>query len=98
MPQTDYDKQRKRVTPPQLSLASLRISQRRTQEEVRREVEVILGKSFTAGAMSAIESGTRGASAEVLAALETALRLRPGDLVTDYEPSHARRKVEDPAA
>lgn len=97
MPPIDYEKQRAKVTPPHVSFNALRVRLGLKQEDVRRKVEVILGKSFTPGAMSAIEKGHRGASAEVLAALETALGLRPGDLVTNYEPGHVRRKLAETA-
>lgn len=89
-----YDDQRAKVTPPHVPLAGVRIALRLKQSEVCSQVEAITGKSFTKGALSAIENGHRGASAETLVALAIALGLRPGDLVTDYEPTHSRRRVE----
>lgn len=97
MPTTTYSevpKPRPPVTPPHISLAGLRIRLGLKQTDVCHQVAVILGKSFTKGALSAIETGHRGASAEVLDALHVALGLRPGDLVTSYDPSHSRRKDE----
>lgn len=89
-----YDQQRPKVTQPHIPLTGLRIALGLKQTEVCEKVELILGKSFTKGALSAIENGHRGASAETLAALEVALGLRPGDLVTDYAPSHSRTSDE----
>jgi transcriptional regulator with XRE-family HTH domain len=98
MPKIEYDKQRPKVTPPHVSLVGVRIALGRTQREVSDKVALVLGKSFSVGALSAIELGHRGASAEVLEALHVALGLRAGDIVTDYEPSHTRRKGEEAAA
>lgn len=89
----NYDKQRPKVTPPMVGLADLRKSHRMTQASVCDEVSAIIDKSFTDGALSTIEKGHRGASAEVLAALEQVFGLAPGSLVVSYEPSHDRRAV-----
>lgn len=69
-----------------------------TQTAVCERVAAITDKSFTKGALSAIEQGHRGASAETLAALEVALRMPPGSLQVDYEASHDRRKSDEVAA
>jgi len=90
MPDMRYDKQRKRVTPPHVSLEALRNALGLRQTDVLARMGDILGRDITPGALSAIERGHRGASPEVLAALEIALGLRDGDLVTDFEPSHSR--------
>lgn len=92
MPRTDYDKQRPKRNPPIVGLADLRGALGLTQDAVCEQVTAITDKSFTKGALSAIELGHRGASAETLAALETAMRLKPGALIVDYDPSHHRRK------
>lgn len=97
MPNIEYAQQRPKVTPPHISLVALRNAVGLKQVDVCREVANLLGKSFTPGALSAIENGHRGASAETLAALEVALGLRDGDLVVDYQPGHTRAKRE-PAA
>lgn len=91
----DYSNQRDKVTPPLIPLAAHRASHALTQDDVCKVVSAITNKSFTKGALSAIEKGHRGASAETLAALEVALRFPPGTLVVDYAPSHARRKISD---
>lgn len=97
MTQTAYDKQRPKVTPPHISLVAVRNALGHKQVDVCRAVSEILGKSFTPGALSAIENGHRGASPETLAALEIALGLRTGDLVVNYQPSHSRRSKGEAA-
>lgn len=82
----DYTQQRERRTPPHISLGDLRAISGKTLEQVCEAAAESLGKPFTRGALSAIENGHRGASKQVLAALEVAYGLRPGALVTDYEP------------
>lgn len=91
MPQTDYDKQRPKRRAPVVGLADIRGALGLTQTAVCERVSAITDKTFTKGALSALEQGHRGASAETLAALEQALRLRPGSLTVDYSPSHDRR-------
>lgn len=98
MAKIEYDKQRRKVQPPVAPLSALRAALGITQTEVCNGVEAITNKTFTKGALSAIENGHRGASAETLAALETVMRLPTGSLVVTYAPSHDRRKVEEPAA
>lgn len=89
----DYDNQRPKVQPPMVRLGDVRASHGLTQEAVCQQVKAITNKSFTKGALSAIEQGHRGASTETLAALEVALRLPAGSLRVTYEPSHDRRKA-----
>lgn len=96
-PTTKYETQRRKVQPPLVPLAALRASLGLTQDEVCKSVAAITNKSFTKGALSAIELGHRGASAATLSALEVALRLPAGSLVVGYEPSHDRRKGEEAA-
>lgn len=81
-----YDQQRDRRNPPHLSIGDLRSVSGQTLEQVCEAVSEALGQPFTRGALSAIENGHRGASRPVLRALEVAYGLRPGALVTDYEP------------
>lgn len=86
--------------PPFVELAGIRRLLGLKQAHICEKVAVLIGKSFTVGAFSAIETGQRGASPEVLAAIQTALGLHAEDLKTSWAPSHSRRKaeVEDPAA
>lgn len=91
---TAYENERRRqpVQPPLVPLSAVRSALGLTQEALCESVAAITNKTFTKGALSAIERGHRGASAETLAALEVALRMPSGSLVVDYEPTHARRK------
>lgn len=88
-----YEAQRERRTPPHVSLRALRMVSGKTLDEVCEAAAESLGKPLTRGAMSAIENGHRGASADVLKALEVAYGLAEGMLVVDYEPR--RRELED---
>lgn len=84
----DYSKQRKPKTPPHVSLRALRRASGLTLEQVAAAVSEVLGETVTVnrGTISAIESGLRGASTDMIAALEVAYGLEPGDLTTTYEP------------
>ena len=89
---TKYEQQRDRRTPPHVALADLRFISGKTLDEVCGAASEVLDRPLTRGALSAIENGLRGASPKVLGALEVAYGLRPGALVTDYEP-RAREAV-----
>lgn len=84
--QDKYRNQRDRVTPPHVSLRALRVACKLTLDQVCALVEEETGRPLTRGALSAIESGLRGASAEVLRGLAHAYDLRPDDIDTKYEP------------
>ena len=86
-----YDKQRPKVEPPSVPLVAVRNALGLTQTEVCAEVSRLLGHTYTKGALSALENGHRGASAETLRAIEVALGLRDGDIETSWTPSHSRR-------
>lgn len=92
MTQTSYPKSRE-VNPPRIGLAELRKSHRLTQAAVAEQVAAIIDKPYNSGTLSLLEGGHRGASAEVLAALEQVFGLAPGSMAVDYEPSHDRRKA-----
>lgn len=92
MSKTEYDKQRPKVAQPQVGLADLRKSHRLTQVAVADQIAAIIDKPFNDGSLSLIEGGHRGASPEVLAALEQVFGLGPDTMRVDYEPSHDRRK------
>lgn len=92
MPKNEYTDQRPKVNPPQLGIAALRKSHRMTQAEVAKQVASIIDKPFLAGSLSTIEGGHRGASDEILRALEQVFGLATGDLAVNYETSHTRRK------
>lgn len=78
--------QRPRRTPPHVPLGDLRSISGKTLDQVCEAASEILGKPLTRGALSGIENGHRGASHEVLAAIEIAYGLRPGAITTDYAP------------
>lgn len=86
MPQ--YDKQRAARTPPHVSLRALRRASNLTLEQVAESVTEVLGPKakVNRGTISAIESGLRGASSQMLRALEVAYGLDPGDIDTSYVP------------
>lgn len=83
-----YGQQRQAKTPPHVSLRNLRRASKLTLEQVCDAVTDILGSGtpMTRGALSAIETGLRGPSQQVLDALAVAYGLDPGDIVTDFEP------------
>lgn len=85
---TKYESQDKRArrTPPFLSLADLRFVSGKTLDDICNAIGEELGAPFSRGSLSSIETGRRGASPRVLAALEVAYGLRPGALRTDYAP------------
>lgn len=92
---TKYDRQRQPKTPPHTSLRNLRRVSGMTLEQVAEAATEILGKErpMNRGSISAIESGIRGASHEVLDALAVVYGLDPGDIVTDYEPRRTPLEV-----
>lgn len=92
MAETKYDSQREKVAPPRLGIAALRKSHRLTQEAVADSIASVIDKPFSGGSLSLIELGHRGASAEVLRALEQVFGLASGDLSVEYKPGHDRRK------
>lgn len=83
-----YGTQRQPVVPPHVSIRSLRKSRGLHLQEVCAQVDLHLAgpKPFTKGALSAIERGHRGASAQVINALERVYGLERGDITTTYQP------------
>lgn len=83
-----YQQQRSPRTPPHVSLRALRRASNLTLEQVAESVSEVLGPKHKVnrGSISAIESGTRGASVQMLQALEIAFGLEPGDIDTSYQP------------
>lgn len=89
----DYSGQRQRKTPPHVSLAHLRSAVGLTLDEVCRRISQENPKlAPTRGAISAIESGLRGPSAPMLAALCVAYGLPEGAITTDYDPRNRELK------
>lgn len=93
-----YSQQREKVTPPHISLKTFRIALGLTLHEVTLRVEEITGDRPTKGALSGIENGHRGVSAELLAALERAYNLEPGSITTTYKPRVSPAVVDEDAA
>lgn len=93
-----YTRQREKKTPPHVSLKTLRLALGMTLHEVAMRVEEITGDKPTKGALSAIENGHRGISAELLAALEQAYNLDPGAITTTYKPRPTPGAADEDAA
>ena len=86
-PSRRYQPQRARRTPPHVCLRDLRLAVGLTLDDVRTRIaEENPDLQPTRGALSAIESGTRGASAQMLDAIASAYGLEPGAVTTDYTP------------
>ncbi|AUV61603.1 Cro protein [Gordonia phage Clark] len=86
-----YARQRDRKTPPHISLKAHRLSldPTPTLDDIADRVEAITGDRPTKGALSAIESGLRGISSELLDALNEAYGFPSGTITTDYAPRSA---------
>lgn len=86
---TKYERQvpARRVTPPHVSLKSLRRACGLTIDELAARVETTTGrKAPSRGALSAIENGVRGASGQLLADIAAAYGLAPEEITTTYLP------------
>lgn len=81
-----YAGQRDRRTPPHVSLKTLRLVKGWSLDETADRIEAATGDRPTKGALSAIENGIRGASNELLRAMEMAFELPIGSITTDYTP------------
>ena len=81
-----YARQRNPKVPPHVSVGVLRRVSGLKLDEVCDQIEEITGDRPTKGALSAIENGHRGASVELIAALEMVYGLQPGDITTNYAP------------
>ena len=90
---TKYDQQRPPKTAPHVRLGDLRQASGKTLEQVCAAASEVLPTPLTRGALSAIENGHRGASLQVLRALEVAYGLRSGAIVTDYQPREWRESA-----
>ncbi len=66
-------------------------------DDVCDRVEALTGDRPARGTMSAIESGARGVSAELLSALEQAYKLPAGSITTTYQPRNTPAVSEDVA-
>lgn len=91
-----YDKQRQAKNPPHFALKHARAIAGITAEELCRRIhEEDPTQNPTRGTISLIESGARGASPRMLAAICAAYGLPPEALVTDYKPVRRRTYDDD---
>lgn len=86
-------KNRRPVHPPVVTLASLRRVAGFRIDDVLDRLEDEMGVRPGRGTISAIENGHRGASREMIQALELIYDLEPGALLTDYEPRGASQNL-----
>lgn len=73
----------------------IRLAAQLSLEEVSGAIAEETGRVYGKGTLSAIESGMRGASSELLEALEAAYHLPAGSIKTEYTPRAPRRKASD---
>lgn len=86
-----YAAQRKKVVTPHVPIKGLRLAAGLSIDALIAKLSVYTDREYTRGAISAIECGHRGASPELLAALERVYGLEPGFISTDYVPRSRRR-------
>lgn len=79
--------------PPVVPLAALRKSHGMTQPAVIERIKDDSGRTYTVGALSALEKGHRGASVQFLTDVAAVFGLTPDDLWTSYTP-RAKEKGE----
>ncbi|MFE3229292.1 XRE family transcriptional regulator [Nocardia sp. NPDC059228] len=77
---------RERKAPPYVSLRDVRVAAKLTLDDVRRRLWLISGREISNGTLSAVETGQRGASRELLADIEAALNLPASSISTTYLP------------
>ena len=95
--QSKYEAARKMRTPPHVSIRTLRMVAGLTLDQLIARMEEATGRSYSRGAMSAVESGLRGASAELVEALELAYGLDAGSIDTNYERRGSTAAARIPA-
>ena len=83
---TKYERQRPRVQAPAVGLSALRRSHGLTQADVLDRIADTTGRRHTVGALSALEGGHRGGSAQFLADIAAVFGLDAADIWTTYEP------------
>lgn len=87
-----YENQRKPKVPPHVSIKYIRLAAGLSIDAVIAKIRDETGRTYTRGAISAIENGHRGASSEILEALESAYGLPVGSISTSYVPRAPRVK------
>ncbi|MFA7267204.1 MAG: helix-turn-helix transcriptional regulator [Candidatus Nanopelagicales bacterium] len=83
---TKYKNQRKRVEPPWVGLAALRKALGLTLDDVAGRMAEETGRTYTRGAISAIERGHRGVSEDTRKAIALAYGLDESDVEVSYRP------------
>jgi transcriptional regulator with XRE-family HTH domain len=91
-PPQKYTKQRKKVVPPHVPIKGLRVAAGLSMDQLIAKLAVVSDRTYTRGAISAVELGHRGASPELLSALERVYGLDPGMISTTYEPKTSGRR------
>lgn len=81
---------RERKSPPHVSLRDVRVASQMSLDDLRERMRDVTGREISNGTLSAVETGQRGASRELLSDLEAALGLPHGSISTTYLPRHER--------
>lgn len=91
-----YRQQREAKVPPHVPIKYVRLAANLSIDSVIERIKEETGRLYTRGAISAIENGHRGASSEILEALEVAYELPVGSITTTYIPRAPRiKRTED---
>lgn len=90
---TKHSGKRAKVQPPAVPLAALRKSHGLKQPEVLARIAEMTGRKYTVGALSAVENGLRGISAQFLDDIAAVYGLDADDLWTTYTPRQVRDEV-----
>lgn len=93
MAKPNYSSQRMKRTPPHVSVRHLRDAVGLTLDALAERIEEETGRTYTRGALSAIELGHRGASTQALTDIAMAFGIPADALRTDYVPRNV--SVED---
>lgn len=88
-----YANQRPKTNPPVVTIGTLRKALGLTLQDVCDHInrEYQSDKPVERGTISAIENGHRGASAQMLAGIASALGIPPDDIDTQYRPRKSRQ-------
>jgi transcriptional regulator with XRE-family HTH domain len=84
--------QRELKLPPRVPIKYIRLAANLSLDAVIARIRQKTGRTYSRGSISAIENGHRGASAEILRALELAYSLPLGTISTDYVPRAQRMR------
>lgn len=87
------DDARQPKPPPHVPIRYLRIAAKLTIDDVIARISAETGHAYSRGAISAVENGHRGASSDLLQALELVYDLPPGAIDTAYTPRLRRTSL-----